>query len=758
MVDKLIYIINVSVLMASIFCVMTFRDNTKINKKLCIFIIFILNVVNRDNMNIGLVILSISSYLYILNIKGYRISECIKNKIRLVKIISFILLIIMLKDYIYLSRYINLILNIYITYMIFKINIYFTSKRYKNIDNELRDVKLNAINRNRFLKEIELEKEYLEYVLKSKKEILEIIQEQSKKCVMLIDEEGYISNESSNFINIWNEYECCNYKIKFSKFLNKNIVNSTETLLDVQKVYALGVDMNKEIMSKDNRYFDCKYTPFKVNGKIRGVLCVMTDITYKKCSEKIIDCNNRKYKKTIETIPHTIVVIKDKQVIYNNNKNIDIDIYDEKLKNFIVETEETGEFEGVLNNSKKYLNISKTKFEESGVQKEIAIIRDVTEDKILSNNIDISRKKYLSLVNSIPQGIYIYDFELKDNVYVNDEILKMTGYENLSEFNESQIINEISWALNKYGSDVKFVRHRIKNKNGKNIDVELGGITLEINNKIRCIGIMNDITDKVRAEKLEKEIISKKLEYKQKNHFFINISHELKTPLNLIMASNQLVESIYRKNINENPNSEIAITNNTIKNQSYISLRLVENIITLTKLESDFYKQELDYYDIVSIVEDVIYEINNYSKNDKLEIIFDTNVEEKIVEVDPYDIERVILLVLSKVIKKSKSGSIVNVEFLNIKDKISILIKNNQKYDKSINLSNQCIENINMNIEVAKSIMKLYDGDINILEKDNSIEVSICANIKNSPNYELKKLSKLNKESIYAEYSMINAL
>ena len=63
-----------------------------------------------------------------------------------------------------------------------------------------------------------------------------------------------------------------------------------------------------------------------------------------------------------------------------------------------------------------------------------------------------------------------------------------------------------------------------------------------------------------------------------------------------------------------------------------------------------------------------------------------------------------------------------------------------------------------MNIEVAKSIIKLYNGSINILEKDNSIEISICANMKNSPSYELKKLSRLNKESIYAEYSMINAL
>ncbi|MDO7204674.1 hypothetical protein Q5M85_11395 [Paraclostridium bifermentans] len=34
----------------------------------------------------------------------------------------------------------------------------------------------------------------------------------------------------------------------------------------------------------------------------------------------------------------------------------------------------------------------------------------------------------------------------------------------------------------------------------------------------------------------------------------------------------------------------IAAVTNSVKKQSYISLRLIENIMTLTKLEADFYK------------------------------------------------------------------------------------------------------------------------------------------------------------------------
>ncbi|EPZ60083.1 sensory box protein [[Clostridium] sordellii ATCC 9714] len=151
-----------------------------------------------------------------------------------------------------------------------------------------------------------------------------------------------------------------------------------------------------------------------------GVICIMTDITYKKYSQKIIDYNKIKYKKTIETIPHTIVVTKDRKIIYSNDKNFDIDIHNEKVKSFIFDTEKYGDFEGEIEKgNKKYLNIRKTNFEENNINKEIAVLRDITDYKLLIEDIKKQSNKHSSLVNSIPQGIYIYDFEEKKTVYIN---------------------------------------------------------------------------------------------------------------------------------------------------------------------------------------------------------------------------------------------------------------------------------------------------------------------------------------------------
>ena len=759
MADKLIYIMNLSFLIASIFCIISFNIKYIYKDLFYIICIFMINVVNIHNSTVFYFIsIALSFLLFIKTLSENSIND---NKVK--KIIFLIITITACTILKLKIEYINLIFivvsnfNMMIKYI--KNNSLKNEEKNRKLSKDINSLKLKENSGMKLLKSSKETNKKTLNIIERKKELLNIILEQNNKCVIIIDKYGYISNKDSNFHKTWKYYELCNYNIKFSNFINSNFTDSIEILLDVQKVYELGREINTELLSKDNKYFECKYTPFIVNGETMGVICIMTDITYKKYSQKIIDYNKIKYKKTIETIPHTIVVTKDRKIIYSNNKNFDIDIHNEKVKSFIFDTEKYGDFEGEIEKgNKKYLNIRKTNFEENNINKEIAVLRDITDYKLLIEDIKKQSNKHSSLVNSIPQGIYIYDFEEKKTVYINDVLLKMSGYKNLNEFNHSHIVKDVAWVLDKFGQDTKFIRHKIKNSLGTYIDVELGGITLEINNKMKCIGIMNDISEKVRAEKLEKEVAKKKIEYKQKNHFFMNMSHELKTPLNLIMSTNQLIQSIFKNEIEKNPSSQIASTTKIVENQSYLSLQIIENIMTLAKVDADFYKPEVGCYDIVSIVEDIITEINRYSKNNQIEFIFDTNMEEKLVYIDPYDIERIILLILSKVIKQSEAKSTVYVDFVDKDSEVEIFIKNKGGYNKGLSLENLSKENIQMNLEVASSIIKMYNGKIYIKENLNYLEIIIKMKLEENYNYEDKKESIINRESIYSQYSMINAL
>ncbi len=71
------------------------------------------------------------------------------------------------------------------------------------------------------------------------------------------------------------------------------------------------------------------------------------------------------------------------------------------------------------------------------------------------------------------------------------------------------------------------------------------------------------------------------------------MSHELKTPLNVISSSNQLVDSFYRNEKIKDYNNNIKSHVDLVRQSSYRLQRLINNIIDLTKMESGFYTLKL---------------------------------------------------------------------------------------------------------------------------------------------------------------------
>ncbi|MBP3930608.1 MAG: hypothetical protein J6D47_13705, partial [Peptostreptococcaceae bacterium] len=138
--------------------------------------------------------------------------------------------------------------------------------------------------------------------------------------------------------------------------------------------------------------------------------------------------------------------------------------------------------------------------------------------------------------------------------------------------------------------------------------------------------------------------------------------------------------------------------------------------------------------------------------------IFDTNVEEKVMSIDPHDIEKIIMATFSKIIKKSNRNSIIYIYICDSDKGLNISIENKGRYNLENCLSNQSKETIDMNIEVARSILKLYKGNLNIIENENDIKIEIYMGYNDQVEYYDKKQRKLNSETIFAEYSRINAL
>ena len=132
---------------------------------------------------------------------------------------------------------------------------------------------------------------------------------------------------------------------------------------------------------------------------------------------------------------------------------------------------------------------------------------------------------------------------------------------------------------------------------------------------------------------------------KIRSDFFANLSHELRTPLNIIFSSVQVL-NLKLKNLENKENHSIAKYINMITQNTYRLLKLVNNLIDSNKITSGYFEYNPQNYDIVYFVESICQSIVDFANQKNIEVIFDTDIEEKIISFDLDKMERIILNIL----------------------------------------------------------------------------------------------------------------
>lgn len=239
-----------------------------------------------------------------------------------------------------------------------------------------------------------------------------------------------------------------------------------------------------------------------------------------------------------------------------------------------------------------------------------------------------------------------------------------------------------------------------------------------------------DITERKHMEELEKSVEEERKqlyeikEYDRiKTEFFSNISHELRTPLNVIFSALQMHEFKLRDCSLQDSN--FYKYTKIMKQNCYRLLRLVNNIIDITKIDSGYFDMNESNVDIINLVENITLSVADYIENKGLSLIFDTVIEEKNITCDPEKIERIILNLLSNAVKFTSVGGkiTVNIEDCNenvcIKirdtgrgipeDKIDSIFKRFVQVDKS--LTRDC-EGSGIGLSLVKCLVELHGGTI----------------------------------------------
>ena len=215
---------------------------------------------------------------------------------------------------------------------------------------------------------------------------------------------------------------------------------------------------------------------------------------------------------------------------------------------------------------------------------------------------------------------------------------------------------------------------------------------------------------------------------KIKTHFISNISHELKTPINVIMSAIQLINYNTKESPSYSKNKNtLAIIDDNCKRL----LRLINNLIDVQKHELDDTKLNLSAVNVVNLIEMLVASVVPYAESKNLNLIFDTNKEDVILKVDADKLERIILNLLSNAIKFSKPNGEIKVTlsfedclYISVTDNgIGIAQENlNKIFDKFTQLDTSFSrknEGSGIGLSIVKSFVLLHNGKISVKSELN---------------------------------------
>jgi PAS domain S-box-containing protein len=245
----------------------------------------------------------------------------------------------------------------------------------------------------------------------------------------------------------------------------------------------------------------------------------------------------------------------------------------------------------------RWVDITAERTEMDGELAFVATAFDITERKKTEENLRQSEERFRSLIDNAFDGIYL----ISDNKYqyVNERFCEITGYtykellddafhfETLLSQKGKQMLQQ-RYDDRKAGKKVpKTYELEIKPKGVCTRHVEVSTVKIIQEEKPFYIGIVRDITERKRNEKLQEKVVLAQQAARIKQNFLANMSHEMRTPMNGIIGMSSML-------------MKTSLTNDqlrylqVIEESSKTLLNLINDVLHLSKIEAGKVQLEKD--------------------------------------------------------------------------------------------------------------------------------------------------------------------
>ncbi|MFA7659352.1 MAG: HAMP domain-containing sensor histidine kinase [Candidatus Gastranaerophilaceae bacterium] len=235
---------------------------------------------------------------------------------------------------------------------------------------------------------------------------------------------------------------------------------------------------------------------------------------------------------------------------------------------------------------------------------------------------------------------------------------------------------------------------------------------------------------------------------KKQEDFISTVSHELRTPLTSIRGFAQTMLSSWEVLNDDDKKKFIQI----IEQQSNRLINLVENMLSVNKLQSFRDKFIYKSANANTLIEPIVQIIKHQYRNHSFEIDFNKKIPQILIDVDKF--QQIMTNLIENAAKYSNEGTKITVktDFSDSPDFVSIKITDEgigikpedfekifAKFSRIDNPLTRKVQGSGLGLYITKALIKKMNGDVNLKSSENGTTFEILLPVENVENQAKKR-------------------